>query len=194
MPPASDSPNPLHGARVRLRQWTDAELAPFAAMNADPEVRRHIGAHLSGDERDATGQRIRAHLDSHGFGRWALDVPGLGFDGFVGISPKVPFELSVAGIAAQPHEIGWRLAKAAWGHGDATEAATLALRDGFKTLGLPQIVSFTAVTNTASPAVMQRIGLVRRAEFDHPRLAEGQPLRRHVLYTQDAPFAGAQPS
>lgn len=194
MPPASDSPNPLQGARARLRHWPDSELAPFAAMNADADVMRHLGAHLSGDERDATGQRIRAHLDSHGFGLRVLDAPGLGFAGFVGINPQVPFELPLAGIAAQPHETGWRLAKAAWGHGDAAEAATLALRHGFKTLRLPQIVSFTAVTNTASPAVMQRIGLVRPAEFDHPRLAEGQPLRRHVLYAQDAPFAGAQPS
>ena len=193
MPPATDPPNPLHGARVRLRQWTDADLAPFAAMNADADVMRHLIARLSRDESDAMARRNRVHIDTHGFGLWALDVPGLSFAGFVGINPKLPFELPVAGIVAPPHEIGWRLAKAAWGHGYATEAALLALRHGFEVLGLPQIVSFTAVTNTASQAVMQRVGLARRAEFDHPRLAEGHPLRRHVLYAQDAPFAGAHP-
>ena len=193
-PPITDPPNPLHGARVRLRQWTDADLAPFAALNADADVMRHLIARLSRDESDAMARRNRVQIDTHGFGLWALDVQGIGFAGFVGISPKLPFELPVAGIVAQPHEIGWRLAKAAWGHGYATEAATLALRHGFEVLGLPQIVSFTAVTNTASQAVMQRIGLVRRAEFDHPRLAEGHQLRRHVLYAQDAPSAGAQTS
>ena len=192
-PPITDPPNPLHGARVRLRQWTDADLAPFAALNADADVMRHLIARLSRDESDAMARRNRVQIDTHGFGLWALDVQGIGFAGFVGISPKLPFELPVAGIVAQPHEIGWRLAKAAWGHGYATEAATLALRHGFEVLGLPQIVSFTAVTNTASQAVMQRIGLVRRGEFDHPRLAQGHPLRRHVPYAQDAPTAGAHP-
>ena len=193
MPHATAAPNPLHGARVQLRQWTDADLAPFAAMNADPQVMRHLIARLSRSESDAMAQRIRTHIDTHGFGLWALDVPRLGFAGFVGISPKVPFELPVAGIVAPPHEIGWRLAKAAWGQGYATEAAVLALRYGFEALALPQIVSFTAITNTASQAVMRRIGLTRRAEFDHPRLAAGHPLRRHVLYAQDAPSAGAHP-
>ena len=138
-------------------------------------------------------RRIRVHIDPHGFGLWALDVQGIGFAGFVGISPKLPFELPVAGIVAQPHEIGWRLAQAACGQGHAAEAALPALHHGFEVLGLPQIVSFTAVINTASQAVMQRIGLVRRGEFDHPRLAQGHPLRRHVLYAQYAPTAGAHP-
>ena len=186
--------NPLHGARMCPRQWIDADLVPFAAMNADPEVTRHLTARLPRDESDWLAQSIRAHIDTRGFGLWSLDVPGPGFARFVGISPKVPFELPSAGIVAQPHEIGWRLGKAAWGHGYATEAALLALRHGFKALGLPQFVSFTAITNTASQAVMQRIGLTRRGEFDHLRLAEGHPLRRHVLYAQDAPFAGTHPS
>jgi len=194
MPHANTAPKPLHGDRVRLRQWTDADFAPFAAMNADPEVMRYLIAGLSRSESDAMAQRIRTHIDTHGFGLWALDVPEFGFAGFVGISPKVPFELPVAGIVATPHEIGWRLAKAAWGQGYATEAAALALRYGFEALALAQIVSFTAVTNAASQAVMRRIGLTRRAEFNHPRLAEGHPLRRHVLYAQDAPSAGAHTS
>ena len=177
-----------------IRFPTSTSLDGSDAMNADPEVMRHFVAPLSRDESDAMAQRIRTHIDTQGFGLWALDVSGLGFAGFVGIGPKVPFDIPMAGIVAQPHEIGWRLAKAAWGRGYATEAATLALRHGFETLGLPQIVSFTALTNTGSQAVMQRIGLTRRGEFDHPRLAKGHPLRRHVLYAQDTPFTGAHPS
>ena len=181
----------LCGPRVRLRPWADADLAPFAAMGADPEVMRFLIKPLTREESDGFVQRIRAHFAEHGFGLWALDVPQLGFAGFVGLTSRVPFELPLPGIRPDPHEIGWRLARAAWGRGYATEAATLVLRYAFAVLGLPQVVSFTALANTASQAVMKRIGLTRRGEFDHPRLAPGHPLHRHVLYAQDAPSTGA---
>ena len=193
MPAATDPSTALCGPRVRLRQWTDADLEPFAAMNADHEVMRHLIAPLSRAESDALAQRQRTRIATEGFGLWALEVPHVGFAGFVGLA-AVPFELPVPGLAADPHEIGWRLARSAWGHGYATEAATLALRHGFAVLGLSQLVSFTAVVNTASRAVMQRIGLTWRAEFDHPRLDAGHRLRRHVLYAQDVIPQGARPS
>jgi RimJ/RimL family protein N-acetyltransferase len=141
---------------------------------------------LTRAESDAYAARLRAHLDEHGFGLWALDVPDLGFAGFVGLSAKVPFELNVPGIVTEPHEIGWRLARTAWGHGYATEGARLALRHGFEVAKLPQIVSFTAVDNTPSIAVMERIGLTLRGEFDHPRLPPDHRSHRHVLYARDA--------
>lgn len=177
----------LHGARVTLRPWRDEDLAPFAALNDDPEVTRHLSGRLSREDSDAFVQRMRDHFASHGFGLWALDVPRLGFAGFVGLGARVPFEPAVPGIVPNPHEIGWRLARAAWGHGYASEGALLALQHGFDVLRLPQIVSFTVPANRASQAVMQRIGLSLRGEFDHPRFPEGHPLRRHVLYAADAP-------
>jgi RimJ/RimL family protein N-acetyltransferase len=177
----------LHGERVTLRLWRDDDLAPFAALNDDPEVMAHLSGRMSREDSDAMVARIREHFDRHGFGLWALDVPGVGFAGFVGLSAQVPFEIDVPGIVAHPHEIGWRLARAAWGHGYATEAATLALRHAFAHLHLPQVVSFTVPANRASQALMQRIGLTLRGEFDHPRFAVGHRLRRHVLYAIDAP-------
>ena len=177
----------LRGPRVTLRPWRNADLPPFAALNDDPGVMQHLSTRMTREESDAFAQRIRDHIDTHGFGLWALDVPGLGFAGFVGLSPQVSFALPLPGIAPKPHEIGWRLARAAWGHGYATEAAALALRHGFAQLRLPQIVSFTVPANQASQAVMRRIGLTLRGEFDHPRFAEGHRLRRHVLYAADAP-------
>lgn len=177
----------LRGARVTLRPWRDADLAPFAALNDDAAVMRHLSGPLSRQESDAFVQRIRDHFAHHGFGLWALDVPGLGFAGFVGLSARVPFDTVPAGIVAHPHEIGWRLARAAWGQGYASEGAMLALGHGFEALRLPQIVSFTVPANRASQAVMRRIGLTLRGEFDHPRFAEGHPLRRHVLYAADRP-------
>lgn len=176
----------LRGRRVTLRAWTDADLAPFAALNADPEVMRFLPGRLDRAGSDALAARIRANLDRDGHGLWALEVPGLGFAGFVGLA-AVPFALALPGVSEAPWEIGWRLARAAWGHGYATEAATLVLGDAFERLGLPQLVSFTAVHNRASAAVMERIELDRRGAFDHPRLAPDHPLCRHLLYAKDRP-------
>jgi RimJ/RimL family protein N-acetyltransferase len=184
----------LRGPRVTLRHWRDDDLAPFAALNADPEVMRHFVAPLTRAESDAMAARIRANFESRGFAPWALDVPGLGFTGFVGISVPM-FELPLTGLREPVHEIGWRLARAAWGQGYASEAAALALTHAFGVLRLPEVVSFTATTNLASQAVMRRIGLRWRGEFEHPRIPEGHALRRHVLYAITAqPGPGADPA
>ena len=86
------APVPLSGPRVRLRPWTDADFAPFAALNDDPQVMRWLTARLSRDESDGFARRIRADIEEEGSGLWALDVPQLGFAGFVGLSSRVPFE------------------------------------------------------------------------------------------------------
>ena len=174
----------LRGPRVVLRRWVDADRSPFAALNADPEVMLRMNKPLDRAESDAHVERIRAHFDAHGFGLWALDVPGLGFAGFVGVA-QAPFAIPFAGLAEPAFEIGWRLARAAWGRGYATEAATLALRHAFEVARLPQVVSFTALDNAPSIAVMERIGLARRGEFDHPRLAPTHRSHRHVLYARE---------
>jgi len=120
----------LHGPRVLLRPWVDDDLAPFAAMNADPEVMRWFKAPLAREESDAMAARIRQRLDADGYGLWALQTPELRFAGFVGLFPALAFELPFDGYAGTtPLEIGWRLARAAWGHGDATEAAQLSLEN-----------------------------------------------------------------
>src|SRR4051812_44080491 len=135
---------------------------------------------LSRGQSDALVDRIEAHFEQHGFGAWAIEVPGVApFIGFTGLSVphfKAPFMPCV--------EVGWRLAVAYWGKSYAAEAARLALDYGFETLRLREIVSFTTVTNLRSRAVMERVGMRRDPadDFDHPTLADGHPLRRHVLY------------
>jgi RimJ/RimL family protein N-acetyltransferase len=172
--------NELHTARTRLRRWRPEDRAPFAALNADPEVMRHYPAALSGAESDALADRIEEHFTRHGFGLWAVELPGLTpFAGYVGLS--VPrFEAAFTPCV----EIGWRLARAHWGLGHATEAAFAVLAFGFEQLGLREIVSFTVPDNTRSRRVMERIGMSRdpAEDFDHPLLPPGHPLRRHVLY------------
>lgn len=166
--------------RLRLRAWQDADLAPFASMNADPAVMQHMPATLTRSESDALVARIRADLESRGFGLWAVEVVGgAPFIGFVGLATP-SFEVRFTPCV----EIGWRLGLAHWGAGYATEAAHEVLAAGFQKLGLEEIVSFTVRANHRSRSVMTRLGMhsVAEDDFDHPALPLGHPLRRHVLY------------
>ncbi|WP_246852712.1 GNAT family N-acetyltransferase [Naasia sp. SYSU D00948] len=172
----------MRTARLLLRQWREEDLEPFAHLNADPEVMRHFPAPLDRAASDALAQRARQHLDEHGWGLWAVEVldgPHAGFVGFTGLArPRFEAHFTPA------IEVGWRLARPVWGHGYATEAAQAAVAFGFRELGLEEIVSFTAVGNARSTAVMRRLGMTTdpREDFDHPALPAGHPLRRHVLY------------
>jgi RimJ/RimL family protein N-acetyltransferase len=170
----------LRTPRLLLRRWRESDLAPFAAMNADPAVMEHFPSLMTHADSDAFVGRIEAAFEEQGFGLWAVEVSATGeFAGFTGLAPvrfEAPFTPAV--------EIGWRLAVQAWGHGYATEAALAALAYGFGDAGLEEVVSFTATTNARSEAVMRRIGMGHdgRDDFDHPALPAGHRLRRHVLY------------
>lgn len=170
--------------RLLLRRWRPSDRDALAALNADPEVMEHFPATLDRAASDAAADRIAAHFAAHGFGVWAVEVQGgAPFIGFTGL--MVPrFEAHFTPAV----EIGWRFARAAWGHGYATEAAREALRLGFTALGLSSIVSFTVPGNLRSRRVMERLGMSHDPadDFDHPSLPEGSPLRRHVLYRLSA--------
>ena len=175
----------LRTARLILRGWRQADRAPFAAMNADPAVMAHFPAPLSRVESHALADAIAAHHAARGFGLWALEIPDVAsFAGFVGLS--VP---SFTAAFTPCVEIGWRLARAHWGLGYATEAAHAVLVHAWDALGLDEVVSFTTAGNARSRAVMTRLGMRYDPadDFDHPRLPEGHPLRRHVLYRAARP-------
>jgi len=166
-------------ARLRLRQWRDADYLPFARLNADPEVMQYFLATLGRAESDAMADRCRQSIATLGWGLWAVERKDDGaFIGFVGLNEPaaaLPFSPCV--------EIGWRLARAAWGQGYASEAAREALRVGFEQLRLDEIVSFTALGNRRSRAVMERLGMREDGQaFEHPSVPEGHPLRPHCLY------------
>lgn len=166
--------------RLVLRRWRDEDYEPFAALTADPEVMRHFPAPLSREDSDALADRSRLHIEDHGWGRWVVerrsDAAFLGFTGLSQAPATIPL--------ADDVEVAWRLSRFAWGQGYASEAARAALDFGFNELGLSRIVSFTATENLRSQAVMQRIGMERRADldFDHPALPKGHRLEPHVVY------------
>lgn len=163
----------LRTDRLVLREWRPEDREPFAALNASPTVMRYFPSTMTREASDAFADRIEAHFAQHGYGLWAVDVAGA-FAGFTGLSwtEGLPFSPAL--------EIGWRFAEPFWGQGYATEAATAALTFGLERE--PSVVSLTAVTNAPSWRVMQRIGMRQDGEFDHPRVPDGSPLKRHVLY------------
>jgi RimJ/RimL family protein N-acetyltransferase len=183
--PERGHPTSLPTDRLLLRRWRPEDRAPFAELNADPEVMEHFPARLTRAESDAFVDRIGAGFAQHGFGLWAVEVQATGgFIGFTGLavpSFDAPFTPAV--------EIGWRLARPAWGHGYASEAARGALDAAFASYGLAEVVSFTSVDNVRSQAVMRRIGMTHDPadDFDHPRLPSGHRLNRHVLWRIKAP-------
>jgi ribosomal-protein-alanine N-acetyltransferase len=160
--------------RLVLRRWRDADREAFAAMNADPVVMATIGPPMTREQSDAYLDRIEAGWDERGFGLWCVELDGecIGFTGLT-----VPWFRD--GV-----EVGWRLRAEHWGSGYAPEAARAALAFGFDDLGLGEILSFTAVVNTNSQRVMQKIGMLRDpdGDFEHPGVPEGSRLRPHVLY------------
>ncbi|WP_031522006.1 GNAT family N-acetyltransferase [Streptomyces sp. NRRL F-5123] len=168
----------LRTDRLVLRRWRESDLEPWAAMNADPEVREHLGDLLTREQSAASVARFQAEFDQRGYGWWAVEVEAAGeFIGFAGLD-EVDDYMPFTGV-----EIGWRLARSAWGLGYATEAALAVLAHGFDTLELPEILAVTTATNLRSQAVMRRIGMTRdpAEDFDDPTEPEG-PLRRNVLY------------
>jgi RimJ/RimL family protein N-acetyltransferase len=164
--------------RLIMRGWRDSDLAPWAAMNADPEVRQYLGPLLTAEQAAAWVLNFQDDLDRYGFGYWAVQVRASGeFIGFTGLD-ILDDDMPVSGV-----ELGWRLARSAWGYGYATEAAVAALRYGFDVMRMPEIVAVTMAANLRSRAVMERIGMTSdpAEDFDDPDVDEA-PLRRHVVY------------
>lgn len=172
--------------RLILRPYTEADRAPFAEINGHPEVGRWLGGVMDREASDALMTRIHVHINEHGFGFWAAERRSdnrlVGAIGLLVVKEgALPFGPAI--------EMGWRLHPDAHGQGLATEGAAAALAWGFANLPAPEIVAFTAEGNLASQAVMRRIGMRHdpSRDFDHPRLAEGHPLRRHVLFASKRP-------
>lgn len=165
--------------RLLLRQWKEEDLLPFAALNADPRVMEYIGLKTR-EESDAMAHKCRQIIDKQGWGLWAVSAPGVAdFIGIIGLHQvafSAPFTPAI--------EISWRLTYDFWNKGYALEGAQAALAFGFETLKLDQIVSFTVVENRRSRKLMEKLGMRRNPadDFDHPRVPDGSPLKRHVLY------------
>jgi ribosomal-protein-alanine N-acetyltransferase len=177
----------LNGPRLILRPWRETDPEPLFGINGDAESMRHFAAPMTRAESDAWAERMQTHIEAHGWGFWVVEERGgAPFAGVVGLM-TIPWEAHFTPAV----EIGWRIAPALRRRGYALEAARIALAFGFGTLRLPEIVAFTVPGNIASWRLMERLGMRREGEFDHPRLPPGHPLRRHLLHRRRAEAADA---
>ena len=173
----------LETPRLILRAWRDEDRAPFAAMNADPEVMRYFEAPLSSAESDAAINRYNAQLARDGFTMFAAEDRET--HTLAGILGMQTMRIEVPNLPQPAVEIGWRLARAAQGRGLATEGARAVVHHTFHTLGLRELVAIAAPANTASRRVMEKLGMTHRPEltFNHPSMPPNHPLQPHVLYS-----------
>jgi ribosomal-protein-alanine N-acetyltransferase len=176
----------LRTKRLLLRRWTEEDRVPLAAINSDHDVMRYRFAPLNRQQSDELIDEIETCFDQHGFGLWAVerrqDSQLLGFTGLAISDFGAPFCPAI--------DIGWTLAKNAWGYGYATEAATASLGFAFGELQLSEVVAHTTSLNASSQAVMRRLGMTHNPidDFDGPWYPAGHPLRRFVLYRINEPM------
>jgi RimJ/RimL family protein N-acetyltransferase len=160
-------PPTLETARIRLRAWRDDDLDAYAALCADPEVMRWLGAKgdpLTREQSSVQLDAFRRHWDVEGFGLWcAASVDTDRCIGFIGLAvPRfLPEVLPCV-------EIGWRLDRDHWGHGLATEGARVAMDYAFGPRQLDRLVSITRPENRGSWNVMQKLGMSLERTTVHP--------------------------
>jgi RimJ/RimL family protein N-acetyltransferase len=170
----------IESERLLLRRWREEDREPFYRLNSDARVMEFFPECLTRAQSDSLVERINEHFEKHGFGLFAAELrEDQTFIGFVGLAVPI-FNAHFTPCV----EIGWRLAADYWGRGFATEGARAVVKYAFEELALDPLVSFTVPENIRSRRVMEKIGMTRDAsdDFDHPNVAEGHPLRRHVLY------------
>ncbi|MEZ6014391.1 MAG: GNAT family N-acetyltransferase [Planctomycetota bacterium] len=178
---ASDDALRIETARLRLRAWRASDIDDLAALCADPAVMRHFPSALSRAESERTLARLQAHDAEHGFCYFATERRDTGaFIGFIGLMRQ---DLSPA--LAPCVDIGWRLRPEAWGQGYALEGAQAVLHFAFEVHELPAVHAIAPLVNTPSLRVMERLGMTRLADFEHPALAASPTLQRCAHYRSD---------
>jgi RimJ/RimL family protein N-acetyltransferase len=177
---------PIDTPRLRLRCWQEADRDAFAALHADPEAMVDYGSPIGRAPSDAKLDRYTAAFDRHGLCRWAVEDRGGAFLGYAGVMP-----VEDGHPLGRHFEIGWRLARKAWGGGYATEAAAASLDDAFTRVGLGEVLAYTAPDNRRSQAVMERLRLRRDPARDFTAQYEDVGSWRGLVWVARPPGAGA---
>ena len=179
----------LETERLILRSFTDADRAPMAAIDADPQVMRFYPETRSRAQTDAMIDSIQAAEARDGFSFLAAELRQTGaFVGLIGMARIGEPLISV--LNGRPEvEIGWRFGADFWGRGLAPEGAQACLEYAWTELQLDEVVAFTFEGNWPSRRVMEKLGMVRDPadDFRHTNLPENHPISRHVLYRIERP-------
>jgi len=167
--------------RLGFRNWQDNDLDAFVAMNADPDVMEFFPKTLSHKSSLLLMEKLMKHYEEKQHTYFAVDIlktgECIGFIGLVKQEYDAPFTPCV--------DIGWRLAKAFWGKGYATEGARRCLDYGFEFLNLREIYAVATPINLPSIRVMEKIGMKKAGTFVHPKLTDNKRLRDCVYYVID---------
>ncbi len=169
--------------RLRLRDWREGDSDRFYAAMNTPAVMRWLGGVQDRTVWDAALGRIEGCRRDYGHCFWiverAADEALLGFCGLKRVNADAPH------LHGQ-FEIGWRLRESAWGQGIAREAAAAALDLAFGRYAAPHVVALTVAGNRASWGLMERLGMVRRADLDFVDPRFGPELNPTIIYRIDA--------
>lgn len=160
----------LETERLWLRRWSQEDSGEYRRILGDPEVMRYMGsgvrfkakravagllALVSDVETRRNIDRLTSHWRRFGFGEWAVEERPTGaLIGKIGLVYHPDWVADPAKV-----EIGWLLARRAWGQGFATEGAHASLAFAFERLGMERIISITKPENRRSLRVMERLGL-----------------------------------
>jgi RimJ/RimL family protein N-acetyltransferase len=170
--------------RLALRRFTVADVGNLLALDGDPDVMRFIGR--TANSRAEIESRVLpwllgSYAKDGRFGVWAADTRADGaFVGWFGLRPVVPSCAAMVAWADGPPdspaaELGYRLRRAAWGRGYATEGARALVDRTFTGPGVDEVVATTMAVNIGSRRVMEKAGLryVRTVYLDWPEPLEG---------------------
>lgn len=153
--------NQIRTDRLCLRAWRSCDIDVFAELHTDPIVMHDLGGPIS---RELSERKLQDYADAHrqfGYSRWCVENHAGRFLGYVGVFPRQDDH-----PIGEHDELGWRLARDAWGHGFATEAAKAALSDAFERRSMSEILSYTMPDNKRSQSVMSRLSLRREPSRD----------------------------
>lgn len=171
----------IETSRLHLRPFTSADLDVIHAVYADPEVMRYVGngAHRTMADTKAALRTYADALAARGFSFVAVVERASGeVIGDAGLHP-------LAGRGPEI-ELGYTLARRAWGHGYATELGRALLRHAFDALHAPRVVAQVEPDNAASRHVVEKLGMTVRGQ----RTAYGRP---HLLYAVEREDAASEP-
>lgn len=173
----------IQTARLGLRNWKMGDLNHLVALNANAAVMEYFPNTMTRKQTEGYFRRIQQHFSEFGYGAYAVEeLDSKKFVGLVGFN-QARFKAAFTPCV----EIAWRLCPSVWNQGYATEAAQACLVYGWQELDFKEVYSFTALPNQKSAHLMQKIGMQKVGEFDHPNLKAGHWLKRHVLYKKSCP-------
>jgi len=174
----------LKTERLGLRNWKESDIAPFVEMCKDPKVMQYFPKTLSEEASKTLIKILQQHFTDFGYTYFAVDVLNTNeFIGFTGLKYQTFKSKYTPSV-----DIGWRLKRSSWGKGYATEAARSCMDAAFEKFNLEEVYSYCLDTNTASEAVMKKIGMKYIGAFQHPNSIEDSRIRECVVYKSNKPL------